>query len=109
MQCGDAPVSAARAETCAAEIVSNKFETSYGGWYECGDTVILHAENGRGVNGSKGMTVTGRQSPEDGAAADKHFYLTGGVRYRYSVQVRSEADERFHESEQRGFGSRKQR
>lgn len=41
------------------------------------------------------MRVTERQSAEDGAASDKRFYLTGGVHYDYSVQVRSEADETF--------------
>ena len=46
--------------TIAAEIVSNDFETTYGGWYEDGDTVTLHAESGLGINGSRGMKVTGR-------------------------------------------------
>lgn len=82
--------------TYAAEIVSNDFETTYGGWYEDGDTVTLHAESGLGINGSRGMKVTGRKSPNDGAASDKHFYLDGCVTYDYSVRVRSDADEQFH-------------
>ena len=79
----------------AEEIVSNDFETSYGGWYELGDNVCLRSEAGIGIGGSKGMKVTGRQSPENGAESDKHFYLTGGVKYDYSVQVMSGTDETF--------------
>ena len=79
----------------AEEIVSNDFETSYGGWYELGDSVCLRSEAGIGIGGSKGMKVTGRQSPENGAESDKHFYLTGGVKYDYSVQVMSGTDETF--------------
>ena len=81
--------------TCAEEIVCNDFEVSYGGWYERGDSVRLLAEAGSGIGGSKGMRVSNRQTPEDGAASDKHFYLTGGVKYDYSVQVQSQADEAF--------------
>jgi len=80
----------------AKNVVSNNFEISYGGWYEYGEAVSLHAENGLGVNGSKGMKVSGRTSPEDGAASDKRFYLDGGESYDYSVQVMSDSDETFH-------------
>lgn len=82
--------------TYAEEIVSNTFETSYGGWYENGDYVSLHSENGIGINGSKGMKVTGRRSPNDGTASDKHFYLTGGVCYDYSVKLMSNSYDKFH-------------
>ena len=81
--------------TYAAEIVCNDFDSSYDGWYELGDQVCLLTEAGIGTAGSKGMRVTNRQTPENGAASDKHFYLTGGVKYDYSVQVMSETDETF--------------
>ena len=82
-------------DTHAEEIVSNDFETSYGGWYELGDCVHLVAESSSGIGGSKGMRVTNRQTQENGAASDKHFYLTGGEKYDYSVQVMSKTDETF--------------
>lgn len=41
------------------------------------------------------MQVTGRRTPDEGAASDKHFYLSGGISYDYSVQVRSDAAETF--------------
>ena len=81
--------------TFAAEIVSNDFETTYGGWYESGDGVCLQSAAGLGTGGSKGMQVTGRRTPDEGAASDKHFYLSGGISYDYSVQVRSDAAETF--------------
>ena len=82
--------------TRAAELVSNTFETSYGGWYEYGEHVTLQTSDGIGVNGSKGMRVSGRTSPADGTASDKSFYLSGGKSFNYSVQVMSETDEMFH-------------
>ena len=84
---------AMNARACA--VVSDTFEVTYGGWYEQGDSVILRTEAGSGVNGSKGMRVTGRTSPGDGAASDKRFYLSGGVGYDYSMKVRSDGDETF--------------
>ncbi len=80
----------------ASEQVSNDFEVNYDGWYGNSDTVQLTAENGTGYNGSRGMNVSGRTSANDGASSSKGFYLSGAVKYDYSVQVYSETDEVFH-------------
>lgn len=82
--------------TYAAEVVANDFEVNYGGWHEVGESVSLIAENGTGVDASRGMRVTGRSTLSDGAASSKGFYLTGGIEYNYGVSVFSEGDERFH-------------
>lgn len=82
-------------QTKAAEAVHNDFETSYEGWHGKGDTVVLTATEGAGVNGSRGMTVTGRSSAEDGASSSKGFYLYGGITYDYRLEVMSETDETF--------------
>lgn len=83
-------------KTYAAELVSNDFEVNYEGWYGNADEVMLVAENGEGYENSRGMTVSGRLSPEDGASSSKGFYLEGGVNYNYSVQVHSDTTEKFH-------------
>lgn len=82
--------------TYAAEVVANDFEVNYGGWHEVGESVSLIAENGTGVDASRGMRVTGRSTSADGAASSKGFYLTGGIEYNYGVSVFSESDEEFH-------------
>ncbi|MBE6862480.1 MAG: carbohydrate-binding protein [Ruminococcus sp.] len=81
--------------TYAAELVYNDFEANYDGWYGNADAVKLTAENGKGYEASRGMTITGRTSPKDGASSSKGFYLSGGVEYKYSVQVYSETEETF--------------
>ena len=85
-------------ETYADEIVSNDFESNYEGWYANADNASLIAESGRGYKNSRGMTVTGRMSEEDGASSSKGFYLSGDVEYNYSVRVYSETDEKFRVS-----------
>ena len=82
--------------TYAAEVVYNGFETDYEGWYGNGDAVQLIAEKGAGYNTTRGMNVTGRTTPSDGAESSKGFYLEGGKEYDYSVKVYSETDETFH-------------
>lgn len=82
-------------ETYAAELVCNDFEVNYEGWYGNADAVKLVAVHGEGYEESRGMTVSGRLSPEDGASSSKGFYLEGGVKYDYSVQVYSETNEKF--------------
>lgn len=83
-------------DTYAAEVVSNNFETDYEGWYANNTDASITAVKGIGVDGSRGMTITNRTSPEDGAASSKGFYLWGGKEYDYSVKVYSETDEVFH-------------
>ena len=82
--------------TYAAEVVHNDFEVNYGGWYGNTDAVRLTAESDTGYDNSRGMLVSGRTVPEDGASSSKGFYLTGGTAYDYSVQVYSKTAEQFH-------------
>lgn len=82
-------------DTYAAELVYNDFEVNYDGWYGNADAVKLTALHGEGYGESRGMTVSGRTSPKDGASSSKGFYLEGGVKYDYSVKVYSDTDEKF--------------
>ena len=78
----------------AVQAVFNDFEVTYGGWYAEGDATLT-AQDGAGFGGTRGMTVTGRTTPDEGAASVKGFYLTGGVAYTYSVKVKADTDETF--------------
>ncbi len=82
----------------AAEAVHNDFEVNYDGWYSNAEEVSLTAENGMGYENSRGMHISGRTDPQEGASSSKGFYLYGGTAYTYSVQVKSETDETFHVS-----------
>ncbi len=84
------------APVSAEEAVHNDFEINYGGWYGNAENVQLTAENGMGYQQSRGMAVSGRRSPEDGASSAKGFYLSGGTEYQYHVKVFSETAETFH-------------
>ncbi|MBR6968045.1 MAG: endo-1,4-beta-xylanase [Ruminococcus sp.] len=81
--------------TYAAEIVSNGFERDYEGWHGSNDQVELIAQPASGIDMTRGMKVTGRTSPEDGAASSKGLYLFGSDKYTYSVKVFSKTAERF--------------
>ncbi|MBR4101959.1 MAG: carbohydrate binding domain-containing protein, partial [Oscillospiraceae bacterium] len=83
-------------ETYAAEAVYNNFETDFEGWHGTNYDVVMSAVNGAGYDGSRGMTVSGRQTVADGATSAKGFYLFGDVEYTYSMQVYSAQDEVFH-------------
>lgn len=80
----------------ASELVHNDFEVNYDGWHGNADAVRLTAENGNGYENSRGMLVSGRTISTDGACSSKGLYLSGGINYRYSVQVYSETAEEFH-------------
>lgn len=80
----------------AATLVSNDFEKNYDGWYGNSDTVKLFAECNAGYNGSRGMVVSGRTVSDDGASSSKGFYLEGGTKYHYSLQVYSKTSETFN-------------
>lgn len=79
----------------AVTLVSDDFETNYDGWHGSTDMVKLSADSFAGYNGSRGMTVSDRTNPTDGASSSKGFYLEGGVNYHYSIQVISETSETF--------------
>lgn len=76
--------------------VKNDFEINYDGWYGNADSVKLTAEKGTGLENSRGMTVSGRRKFSDGASSSKGLYLSGGVRYTYSVWVCGDTDEVFN-------------
>ncbi|MBR2283848.1 MAG: endo-1,4-beta-xylanase [Ruminococcus sp.] len=84
------------AETYAAEVVSNTFEVNYDGWHGSDTDVELTAAEGIGLDGTRGMAVSGRKTSDDGAQSSKGFYLSGGVKYNYSVSVYSKTAEKFH-------------
>ena len=57
--------------TYAAEAVYDSFEVNYDGWHGTDDSIELIAADNGGYEASRGMKVTGRTSPEDGAASSK--------------------------------------
>ena len=81
----------------AAEIVHNDFEINYGGWYaeSPDDSAYLDAAAGIGFGSSRGMQISGRTSPADGAVSEKDLYLIGGERYDYAVSVFSKTPQTF--------------
>jgi len=81
--------------TYAAEAVRNDFEETYEGWHGSTVDVDVTAAEGSGFAGSRGMIVSNRTTPSDGAASSKGLYLTGGIDYTYNVKVYSETDETF--------------
>ena len=83
-------------KTYASEIVHNDFEVTYEGWHGTDVDIDVTALNGIGLNNTRGMLVSGRQVPSDGAEASKGLYLVGDVDYKYSINVYSETAERFH-------------
>lgn len=80
-------------QTFASEAVNNTFEETYEGWHHTEEEEILIPAEG--MNGTRGMLVTGRNTPEEGAASSKGFYLWGGTKYDYSVMVKADTDETF--------------
>ena len=79
----------------ASEAVYNGFEVNYDGWIGTTTDVVLEARENEGYAGSRGMTVSGRTSAEEGAASSKGFYLWGGVAYNYGLNVKADTDETF--------------
>ncbi len=83
-------------QTSATEAVCNDFEVTYEGWHGSDVDSSVEAVDGIGFGNSRGMLVSERTSSEAGAVSSKGFYLWGGVKYNYSVRVKSETDEVFH-------------
>lgn len=83
-------------QTIATEAVRNDFEVTYEGWHGSDIDSYVEAIDGIGFDNSRGMLVSDRTSSDAGAVSSKGFYLWGGVKYDYSVQVKSEKDEVFH-------------
>ncbi len=80
-------------QTFASEAVNNTFEVTYEGWHHTEEDELLIPADG--MNGTRGMLVTGRNTPDEGAASSKGFYLWGGTKYDYSVMVKADTDETF--------------
>ncbi|MDE7363940.1 MAG: endo-1,4-beta-xylanase [Ruminococcus sp.] len=83
-------------QTIATEAVRNDFEVTYEGWHGSDIDSSVEAVDGIGFDNSRGMLVSERTSSDAGAVSSKGFYLWGGVKYDYSVKVKSETDEVFH-------------
>jgi len=69
-------------------VIRDDFETSYDGWTDTGAYTRVTAAGEAGYMSARGLKVTGRRSPSDGAVSAKGFYLNGGEPYAYSVYVR---------------------
>ncbi len=82
--------------TRAAEVTYDSFDVNYDGWHGTREDNDIVAVENAGLNGSRGMAVTNRTSPSDGAASSKGLYLFGGIKYNYSMNVFSETDETYH-------------
>lgn len=80
----------------AYELVNNSFEVNYEGWYANSENVNLEAIEKNGFCNTRGMLVSNRKTPNDGAASEKGFYLSGGIKYHYSLWVKSETADKFN-------------
>ena len=85
------PMFMASAET----LVNNTFERNYDGWYATNPAEQLVADASAAYDSARGMIVTGRRSPEDGAESEKGYYIEGGTKYDYSVFVKADTDEHY--------------
>ena len=83
-------------KTFAVELVHNDFEVTYEGWHGTDYDVAVTAIDNIGYRNSRGMLVSGRKTPQDGAEASKGLFLVGDIDYNYSIYVFSETDEKFH-------------
>ena len=63
-------------------LINDGFEVNYDGWFAGGDFANIKAHQGLGYNMSRGMKITDRQTPSDGAMSEKNFYLYGGEECR---------------------------
>ena len=75
----------------AEAAVNDSFERTYDGWCAYGTADIKTADGFEG----RGMLITDRASALDGAVSEKGFYLDGGIKYKYSVKVKSEKGDVF--------------
>jgi GH35 family endo-1,4-beta-xylanase len=69
-------------------VIRDDFEISYDGWTDTGAYTKVTAVAEAGYNSSRGMKVTGRRLPSEGAMSAKGFYIDGGEPYGYSVYVK---------------------
>ena len=83
------------AKTYATELVSNDFEANYEGWYGNADAVKLTAKYGVGVDGSRGMLVTGRTSLSDGASSSCPAYKVPYYRQGHHRLHKARLDNRY--------------
>ena len=82
-------------QTSAAVLVDNGFERNFDGWYATNPASDLEAAADAAYKSARGMKVTDRRTPEDGAESEKGFYLEGGIKYHYSVYVKADTDEHY--------------
>ena len=60
--------------TRAAEVTYDSFDVNYDGWHGTREDNDIVAVENAGLNGSRGMAVTNRTSPSDGAASTKGLF-----------------------------------
>lgn len=81
-------------QSYTVKAVCDTFDANYDGWHHTeAEETLAPAE---GLNGTRGLLVTGRNTSADGAASSKGFYLIGGEKYKYSINVKADTDETFH-------------
>ena len=71
--------------THAAEVTYDSFNESFDGWHGTDPANNIVPVENEGLNGSRGMAITNRKSPSEGAASTKGLYLFGGIKYNYSM------------------------
>ncbi len=81
-------------QSYTVKAVCDTFDANYDGWHHTEEEEILAPADG--MNGTRGLLVTGRDSSAEGAASSKGFYLIGGEKYRYSINVKADTAEKFH-------------
>ena len=79
----------------AETLIDNTFDRNYDGWYATNPAQQLIADASAAHDSARGMIVTDRRSPEDGAESEKGYYIEGGIKYDYSVFVKADTDEHF--------------
>ena len=81
-------------QSYTVKAVCDTFDENYDGWHHTEAEEVLVPVDG--MNGTRGLLVTGRNSSAEGTASSKGFYLMGGEKYKYSVNVKADTDEKFH-------------
>ena len=76
------------AEPVIGKLVDDDFEVNYDGWVNRGETTNLYAADGEGHNDSRCMTVSGRNTGDDGAQSRKGFYIEDDTPCTYSVFIK---------------------
>ncbi len=69
-------------------VIDDDFEVSYDGWTETDAPTEIKARHDAAYSGNRGIKITNRKTPQEGAVSQKGFYLDGGKTYQYSTFVK---------------------